>query len=61
VRRPGRPDGAALTAGLALVALGTVLLQDRAGAQRLDFGAAAPIVFAAIGAILLAGGLSRRG
>jgi hypothetical protein len=48
-----------LTAGLVLVVLGTVLLLDRSGALHVSFGAMAPIAFGAIGAILLASGLSR--
>jgi hypothetical protein len=48
-----------LTAGIALVALGAVLLLDRAGVLSLSFGAMAPIAFAAVGAILLASGLAR--
>ena len=44
-----------------LIVFGTVLLLERAGELDLDFGVMAPIAFAAIGAILLASGLSRRG
>jgi hypothetical protein len=53
------PDRVSLVAGLALVVLGVVLLLDSAGALHLTFGAMAPIAFAAVGAILLASGLSR--
>lgn len=60
MRRPGRPESLSLAAGLALVALGTVLLLDRAGEVDVRFGAMAPIAFAAIGIILVASGLSRR-
>jgi len=60
VRRTGSPDRPSLVAGLVLAALGTVLLLDQAGSIDLDFGSMAPIVFAAIGAILLASGLSQR-
>jgi len=49
-----------LTAGLVLVVLGTVLLLDSTETLKLGFGAMAPIVFGAVGAILLASGLSRR-
>jgi hypothetical protein len=59
VRRTGRPDAVSLTAGLALVVLGAVLLLDQAGTLELTFGSMAPVVFAAIGVILLASGLSR--
>lgn len=55
-----RPDVPSLVAGLALIALGTCLLLDRLEAIDLRFGSLAPIVFAAMGAILLALGLSRR-
>ncbi len=48
-----------LTAGLVLVVFGTVLLLDGVGVLRLSFGVLAPIAFAAVGAILLASGLSR--
>ena len=48
-----------LTAGLVLVVFGTVLLLDRSGTLRLTFGSMAPIAFGAVGAILLASGLSR--
>lgn len=55
----GKPDRVSLVAGLALLVLGVVLLLDSAGALSLSFGAAAPIAFGAVGAILLASGLSR--
>lgn len=60
MRRTGSPDRPSLVAGLVLVALGTVLLLDQVGSLHLDFAFLAPIAFAAIGAILLASGLSRR-
>ena len=59
-RRP-RPDAFSLTAGLVLVALGTVLLLERSGELDGGFGLLTPLAFAAVGAILLASGLSRRG
>ncbi len=59
MRRGARPEAVSLTAGLALVALGTVVLLDRLGTLDLTFGATAPIVLGAVGAILLASGLSR--
>jgi hypothetical protein len=49
-----------LVTGLAVAALGTVLLLDDADAVDLDFGALAPIVLVVIGLILLVGGLARR-
>jgi hypothetical protein len=60
VRRAASVDRPSLVAGVVLVALGVVLLLDSAGTLHLTFGAMAPIAFAAVGAILLASGLSRR-
>lgn len=54
------PDTAALVAGLMLVAFGLVLLLDRVEVLDLRFGTLAPIASAAVGAILLASGLSGR-
>ncbi len=56
-----RPDVPALVAGLVLVAFGVVLALDAAGTIGLTFEALAPIACAAVGAVLLASGLSRRG
>jgi hypothetical protein len=58
--RAARPDVRALVAGLALLALGGLLLLDALGALDLTFGLFAPVACAAAGAILLANGLSRR-
>jgi hypothetical protein len=58
--RPGRPDVPALVAGLAVLALGGVLMLDAVSAIELDFGTFAPVACAAVGAILLANGLARR-
>lgn len=55
-----RADPATLVAGLAVLALGGVLLADSAGAFELSFAAFAPLVLAVVGATLLASGLSRR-
>jgi hypothetical protein len=55
-----RPDPPSLVAGLALLVLGGVLLADSAGALDLSFAALGPLVLAALGATLLASGLSRR-
>jgi hypothetical protein len=55
----GRPDIPALVAGLALLALGGVLLLNALDTIDLGFGLFAPIACAAVGAILLANGLSR--
>ena len=59
MRRTASTDVVSLTAGLVLVVLGTVLLLDRSGTLHLTFGSMAPLAFAAVGAILLASGLSR--
>ncbi|MGH2714903.1 MAG: hypothetical protein ACRDSN_19245 [Pseudonocardiaceae bacterium] len=58
--RAGRPDLPALVAGLALLALGGVLLLDALEAIDLGFGLFAPVACAVTGAILLANGLSRK-
>ena len=55
-----RPDIPTLVAGLAIAALGGVLLIDRTGTADFHFAVLAPAVFAVIGVILLASGLSRR-
>lgn len=55
-----RPDPPSLVGAVVLIAFGTVLLLDSVGAFDLRFGALAPIVCAAVGAILFALGLSRR-
>ena len=55
----GRTDLASLVSGLALIVVGAVLLADARGALDLHFGGAAPLICAAIGASLLATGLSR--
>jgi hypothetical protein len=53
------PDIPALVAGLVLLALGGVLALNAADAIDLGLEAFAPIACAAVGAILLASGLSR--
>jgi hypothetical protein len=55
-----KPDLPTLVAGLALLALGVALLLDSVEAIELSFATLAPIVCAAIGAVLLASGLARR-
>lgn len=54
-----RPDPTSLVAGIAILALGVLLLLDASDALELHFGLLAPAVCAAIGAILLASGLTR--
>lgn len=60
MRPARRPDAPTLTAGLGLLALGGLLLASGMGAVDLRLGLAAPAVFAVLGAVLLAAGLSRR-
>ena len=55
-----RPDIPSLVAGLALLALGVVLLLDSQGTIHASFATIAPVVCAAVGAILVASGLTRR-
>ena len=55
-----RPHVPSLVAGLALLALGAVLLLNALDAIELSFASFAPLACAATGAILLANGLSRR-
>ena len=52
-------DLLSLVGGLVLVALGTLLLLDRADVLDLRFGYLWPSLLAAVGAILLASGLSK--
>ena len=55
-----RPDVPALVSGLAVAALGAVLLPDRLGELDLDFATAAPVVLATLGVVLLATGFAKR-
>ena len=54
-------NATALVAGLILVVLGVLLAMDAGGNIDLDFSFMAPAIMAALGAILLAGGLAARG
>jgi hypothetical protein len=54
-----KPDVPSLVAGLAVLALGALLMLDALGAFDLSFAVFAPAACAATGAILLASGLSR--
>lgn len=54
-----RPDLAALVAGLVLCALGVGLLLDAQGVVELRVATLAPVVLGALGAVLVATGLSR--
>ena len=51
---------AALVAGLALVGLGLAVVLDDAGRIDLEFAFAGPALLAALGAVLLASGLTSR-
>ena len=53
-------DWTSLTAGLVLMGLGTLFLLDRVEAVDLRFGYLWPALLAALGAVLLTAGLSRR-
>jgi len=55
-----RFDPASLVAGLAVTALGTLLLLDQVDALDLSFGYLAPALLAVVGSVLLAIGLSGR-
>ena len=55
----GRPDIPALVAGLAVLALGAVLMLDALGVFDLSFAVFGPVACAATGAILIANGMSR--
>jgi hypothetical protein len=52
-------DTTSLVAGIAVLALGVLLLLDATGAFELSFGVLAPVTCAAMGAILLASGMTR--
>ena len=53
------PDITSLVSGLCVAALGVLLLLDGTGTVDLRFNVLAPAACAAIGAILLASGMSR--
>ena len=54
-----RPDVTSVVAGACVVALGVLLLLDAAGTVDLRFAVLGPAACAALGAILLASGLTR--
>jgi hypothetical protein len=54
------PDPTSLVAGIAVLALGVLLLLDAGGTLELRFAVLAPAACAAMGAILLASGMTRR-
>ncbi|HEX6584199.1 MAG TPA: hypothetical protein VF056_11410 [Thermoleophilaceae bacterium] len=55
-----RPDTTSVVAGIAVLALGVLLLLDAGGTLDLRFKVLAPVACAATGAILLAAGMTRR-
>jgi hypothetical protein len=55
------PNLTVLMTGLVLLALGVLLVLDANGAINLGFAYTAPVLIGALGAILLASGLARRG
>jgi hypothetical protein len=57
----GRVDSVSLVAGLAIAAVGALLLLDQEGVVDLSLGLAGAIVAAAIGVILVASGLAEGG
>jgi hypothetical protein len=57
VRR--RPDLTSIVAGVCVVGLGVLLLLDASGGLELRFGVLAPAACAALGAILVASGMTR--
>jgi hypothetical protein len=59
VHARGSVDVPSLVAGIAILALGMLLLLDTAGTIDLRFGLLWPALTATLGAILLASGLSR--
>jgi hypothetical protein len=56
---PRSPDLTSVVAGLCVAALGVLLLLDASGTSDLRFNVLAPAACAAMGAILLASGMSR--
>jgi hypothetical protein len=54
------PDPTSLVAGIAVLALGVLLLLDAGGTLDLRFNVLAPVGCAAAGAVLLASGMARR-
>jgi hypothetical protein len=54
-----KPDGTSLTAGVAIAALGLLLIGDRTGVVDLDFAWLAAALAAVVGIILLVSGLDR--
>jgi hypothetical protein len=55
-----KPDPTSVVAGIAVLGLGVLLLLDAGGTLDLRFKVLAPVACAAMGAILLASGMTRR-
>lgn len=60
VRGSGRPDATAIAAGLAVAALGLLVILDGLGTANLSFAVLGPAACAVIGVTLLVSGLTRR-
>ena len=56
---PRRPDLTSLVAGVCVVGLGVLMLLDATGTLELRFKVLAPAACAALGAILVASGMTR--
>ena len=56
---PRRPDLTSVVAGLCVIGLGVLLLLDATGTLELRFAVLAPAACAALGAILVASGMTR--
>ena len=56
---PHRPDLTSVVAGVCVIGLGVLLLLDASGALELRFAVLAPAACAALGAILVASGMTR--
>jgi hypothetical protein len=56
---PRSPDLTSIVAGICVAGLGVLLLLDATGGLELRFGVLAPAACAALGAILVASGMSR--
>ena len=56
---PRRADITSIVSGACIAALGVLLLLDAQGTIDMDFGVLGPVMCAALGAILLASGMTR--
>jgi hypothetical protein len=60
MRGRGRTDATAVAAGLAVAAVGILLILDGTGAAELRFAVLGPVACAVLGVTLLVSGLTRR-